>query len=227
MKGRIAAWEDRHRRAVMRGWLVAPLLIAAVVLFLVLHGGAGPAPCAMHQNGSHVYLVLHPRAGTGWERRDCARLAETMSSAIPPQSGEGLFVVEAKSDYGLLLCSADGAGGELDIYARQASAWTRAFCSFLKGPSGRTSTEVLRLSSPSLSPPVVYLVLRGPSAFVKFVAQRVLSRGGKKHGVAVVPKPSGRKACTLHEGHFSITIYSPSKNAGAGICHAPDLATVL
>lgn len=223
VKGRIAAWEDRHRGAVVKGSLVALLLIAAMVSFLVLRGDASPEPCAMHQSGSQVYLVLHPRAGTDWERRDCARLAEGLSA----QSEQGLFVVKAKSDYGLLVCSVRGALGEMDIYAKRRSAWTRAMCSFIKGPAGGTSTEVLRLTSPSLSPPVVYLVLRGPSAAIKFIAQRLLSRNSKKHRIAVVPKPNGQKACTLHRGPLSITIYSRSKRAAASVCHAPRLTNVF
>jgi hypothetical protein len=132
-KGRIAAWEDRHRVAALRGSLVALLLVAAVVLFLVLHKGSGWQTCALYGHSSQLYLVIRAPGSRAEARRVCRLLADTLSRA-----GGGRFSASTRSDYSgeVRVCAFHGNSAEVDIYAKHPDApLARRICQVLKtGP---------------------------------------------------------------------------------------------
>ena len=207
-KGRIAAWEDRHRAAVTRGSLIA-LLLVAVVLFLVFRGGSGRQTCALYDHSSKTYLVIRAAGSSGEVRRDCRLLASKLSIA-----GVGRFSASTGSNnFGgeVRVCAAHGPQGEVDLYARRRTGSTLILCSLLD-PTGGTATKVVKVILPRQPP--VYLVLTGPSAATKLIAQRIVRQSSKKNRRSeVVPRPHGHKLCTLHRGPFSLSIYSSKKNA--------------
>lgn len=217
-KGRIAAWEDRHRGVATRGSLVALLLIAAVVLFLVFRGGSGKHTCALYNHSSKMHLVIRAPGSSGETRRVCRLLASELSGA-----GSGRFSASSGStDFNgeMRACAVSGNQAEVAVYAKRRTASTRALCSLIEPPTGSRATEVVSVHLPPH--PLVYLVLTGPSAAIKFIAQRIVSQSSKKNGRGeVVSRPHGRKLCTFHRGPLSVTIYAPNRSAGvvgANIC---------
>jgi hypothetical protein len=134
-KGRIAAWEDRHRTAVTRGSLVGLLLIA-VVLFLVLRGGSNRQTCSLfHRSLPRMYLVIRAPGSSREARQVCTQLAATLSTA-----GEGRFSTSAGSDdYSdeAQACAFHRPSVDIAIYARRRAApHVRKLCRFYK--SGRS-----------------------------------------------------------------------------------------
>jgi hypothetical protein len=128
VKGRIAAWEDRHRVVVVRGSLVALLLIA-VVLFLVLRGGAGRQTCALYAHSSKTYLVIRGPGSSKEARRVCTLLANRLSRA-----GGERFSVSTGSKYSgeVRVCAFHGNSAEADIYAKRPDAQARRLCQAVK-----------------------------------------------------------------------------------------------
>jgi hypothetical protein len=108
--------------AVVRGSLVALPLIA-VVLFLVLRGGADRQTCALYAHKSKIYLVIRAPGSSKEAHRVCTLLANELTRA-----GGGRFSVSTGSNYSreVRVCAFHGNQAAADIYAKRPDAQARS-----------------------------------------------------------------------------------------------------